>query len=124
MAFSYNPAAIISRDRVRLLIPDRVTPDHIFEDEEITAFLAMESDVWSATAAALETIASDQAMVLKVMKLLDISTDGAKVSDALLSRAQMLRERSVSEAPSFDWAEMVVDSFSARERLWAEALRS
>ena len=124
MAFSYNPAAIISRDRVRLLIPDRVTPDHIFEDEEITAFLAMESDVWSATAAALETIASDQAMVLKVMKLLDISTDGAKVSDALLARAQMLRERSVSEAPSFDWAEMVLDPFSARERLWAEALRS
>jgi len=124
MAFSYNPTAVTARDRVRLLIPDRVTPDHIYEDEELDALLDLEDDVWSAAAAALESMASDQAMVLKVMKLLDVSTDGARVSDALLARAEKLREHSAATVPSFDWAEMVVNDFSARERLWAEALRS
>lgn len=115
MVFSYDLTNDIGR--VRLLVPDRVTPEHVFEDEELTGFLTLEGDVRSAAAAALETIASDQAMTLKVMRLLDLQTDGAKVSDALLKRAAVLREQADADADSFDWAEMVVTDFALRERI-------
>ena len=116
---------ILSNDigRVRLLIPDRVTPGHVFEDEEITAYLAMEGSVKGATAQALETIAADQAMVLKVMRLLDLQTDGARVAEALLKRAQLLRAQDESETESWDWAEMALNDFSVRERLVNQAAR-
>ena len=79
---------------VRLLIPDRF-PDHfVYQDEELAAFLTMESgNVRLAAALALETIASDTAMVDKVITIMDLSTDGAKTSDALLKRAALLREQ-------------------------------
>ncbi len=123
MAFSYNLAALTNRDRVRLLIPDRVTPDHIFENEELDAFLAMEGSVKTATASALETIAADQALTLKVMRLLDVQTDGRAVAEALLQRAALLREQDANETPTWDVVEMVTNDFSARERLLAQARR-
>lgn len=86
--------------KVRLLIPDRgsALPDgtHYFfySDDEINAFLSIEGGaVRLAAALAIETIASDTAMVDKVIETLDLKTDGAKTSDALLKRAQMLRDQ-------------------------------
>ena len=122
MAYTYDLAT--QTGRMRLLIPDRVTPDHIFEDEELQVFLTMEGGVLDGAAAALESIASDQAMTLKVMRLLDIQTDGARVSEALLARAAKLRAQAEAQADGFDWAEMVTTDFAARERLIAETLRS
>ncbi len=126
MAFTF----VLSTDRgkVRLLIPDRVDIGHLFEDDEIDAFLAMETDVRRSTALALETIASDQAMVLKVMSLLDLTTDGAKVSDALLKRAAALRVQAeeaeaAEDGGAFDVIEMVPNMFAYRERIYNEALR-
>jgi len=124
MAFTY--VATTARGQVRLLIPDRTDSGHLFEDAEIDAFLSMEASVVKlAAAAALETIASDNAMVLKVIRLLDLTTDGAKTSDALLKRAGLLREQAAAEdyTGGIDWAEMVVDDFSLRQRLENEALR-
>ena len=79
--------------RVRLLIPDRSLDLFVFQDDEIEAFLEIEGGVKLATALALETIASDIAMVDKVIRIMDLSTDGAKTSDALLARAKLLREQ-------------------------------
>jgi len=112
--------------KVRLLIPDRNAADYVFEDTEITAFLTIEGDIRNATALGLETIASDTAMVLKVIRLLDLTTDGAKTSDALLARAKLLRAQADAEevTGAFDIAEMVVDTFTLRERIYREALRS
>lgn len=124
MAFTYDLATTIGQ--VRLLIPDRVDSGHIFEDAELTGFLAMEDNrVKRGAALALETIASDTAMVLKVMRLLDLTTDGARTSDALLKRAQVLRDQDMVEdvVGAFGYAEMVVNTFSERERLMAEAER-
>lgn len=123
MTFTYDPTNSIGQ--VRLLIPDRVTPGQLFEDADITAFLAMELNVVKRAAAlALETAASDNAMVLKVIKLLDLTTDGAKVSDALLKRAAVLREQSgYEEDTGFDIAEQVVDNFSERERIMKQWMR-
>ena len=106
MAFTY----VLSTDigKVRLLIPDRISSDFIFDDDEITAFLSVESSsVKRAAALALETIASDIAMVDKVIKLLDLQTDGAKTSDALLKRAATLRDQADNEdiTDHFDYIE-------------------
>ena len=114
--------------KVRLLIPDRQPEEFVFHDADILALLEIEDGVKRATALALETIASDNAMTLKVIRLLDLSTDGAKVSDALLKRAQGLRDQADAEDESgemgFDVAEMVYDDFSFREKISKEAERS
>lgn len=116
MAFTYDPTT--DRGRVRLLATDRDEATAIFADDEIDAFLAMESSsVRLAAAVALETIAADQALVLKVVKTLDLETDGAKVANTLMERARRLREAEERDpAGSFDIAEQVFDQFSQTER--------
>lgn len=125
MAFTYTLSTDIGK--IRLRIPDRVTPGHIFEDAELQAFLDYEGDVLSAAAGALETIASDQVLTLKVMTLLDVSTSGDRVAASLLARAKLLRAQADAAADAVDgfgWAEMVTTDFAARERLYNQALRT
>ena len=123
MAFTYNLAT--DAGKVRLMIPDNVVARYIFEDDEIDAFLTIEGGIKKATALGLETLASNEALVLKVIRLMDLTTDGAKLSDALLRRAAKLREQAEADdtGAAFDWAELVYDDFSARERIIDEALR-
>lgn len=113
--------------KVRLLIPDRDVTAPIFEDEEIQAFLSLEGDVRRAAALALETVAADEALTLRMTSVLGLSVNGVAAAQALLARAAELR-RQAEEAEArgealFDWAEMVIDPFSARERLSNEILR-
>ena len=126
MAFSFDLSSDLGK--VRLLIPDRQPDEYVFDDVDILALLEMEDGIKRTTALALETIASDQAMTLKVIRLLDLSTDGAKVSDALLKRAKSLRDQADVEDESgemgFDIAEMVYDDFSYREKIVKEFERS
>jgi hypothetical protein len=126
MAFTYDPTT--ERGQVRLLIPDRSEASFFFSDEEVDTFLAMEAGVRRATAMALETMASDQAMVLKVMRVLDLSTDGRAVSQALLERAGKLRSQAAEaeaaeDGGAFDIAEWGVTPFAEREIVWNDALR-
>lgn len=127
MTFTYSPSDAIGK--VRMLIPDRVEEHAVFSDEEIQAYLDMnDSDIRRATAQALETIASDEVMTLKVLTTLDISTNGASVSDALLRRAEGLRLQADDadageEGGSFDYAEMDVNVFTRRELLRNQTLR-
>lgn len=128
MAFTYVLSTSIGQ--VRLLIPDSNTLQYVFEDDEITAFLGMEGGtVKRAAALALETIASNETMVLKVIRLLDLSTDGAKTSDALLKRAALLRAQAAAESEdnidgsNIDIAEMVIDGWQAADFAINSALR-
>jgi len=98
----------------------------VLSDAALTAFLTLEANNDKLAAAlGLETIASDTAMVLKVIRILDLTTDGAKTSDALLARAKLLRAQAAAEDVdgAFNWAEMVVNDFSYREFLLKNALR-
>lgn len=126
MAFTYVLTENVGK--IRAMIPDNTLATYIFEDDELEAFYAIEGDsLKRATALALETIASNEAMVLKVIKTLDITTDGAKVSDALLKRADKLRDQADDEEAAagggFDVAELVYDDFTYRERLVKQAQR-
>ena len=120
MTFTYDTTTDIGK--VRMLIPDRDEGNAIFQDSEIQAYLDLnDSSVKRATAEALETIASDQALTLKVISTLDLSTNGASVSDALMRRAEKLRavaeDEDAGNGALFDYGEMVVNEFTKRERV-------
>jgi hypothetical protein len=127
MTFTYQPTTEIGK--VRMLIPDRVEENAVFSDEELQAYLNMnDSNMRRAAAEALETIASDEAMTLKVITTLDISTNGASTSDAILRRAALLRQQAEDadageEGGMFDYAEMAPNAFTRRERVWKQAQR-
>lgn len=86
--------------QVRLLIPDVDAANLLFSDDQITAFLAMETDnVRLAAAAALDVAASSEVMVSKVIRTQDLQTDGSKVSAELRARAATLREQAAERGP-------------------------
>lgn len=126
MAYTYDLSTDVGK--LRLLLPDSNAAAYVFEDADLEAFLSIEGDsLKRATALALETIASNEAMTLKVIRILDLQTDGAKTSDALLKRAGLLRSQAADEEAGdgmgWDVAEMVVDDFTWRERLLKQAQR-
>lgn len=123
--FTYDPST--SAGRVRLLATDTDSTNAIFTDDEITAFLALEDNsVKRAAATALDQIASSEALIQKRIKLLDLQTDGPAVAKALREHAAALRTQADDEETTgaFDYAEMVLDQFSARDRVWNQRLRS
>lgn len=115
--------------RVRLLIPDTQVDDAVFDDGEIETFLELEVGVKRAAALALETIATNEALVLKVLKRLDVQTDGAKLLEALLKRAAVLRaqadkaDEDADDWDGFEVIEMVTNAFTARENRWNDYQR-
>lgn len=123
MAFTYDVSS--DRGRVRMLITDRDEANAIFSDDEIDAFLAMESSsIRLAAAAALETIAASEALVQKRITILDLTTDGPAVAKALMDAAKALRDREKdNDGAAFDIAELVLDQFTYRDRLTNEFLR-
>ena len=116
--------------KVRLLIPDNQSSDFLFNDDEINAFLTLESsNIRRAAAMAVEAIARNEVLVLKVIKLLDLQTDGAAVARELRQQARDLREQAQmaegAEAGGlFDFAEWAVDGTQAQNILWNDALRT
>ena len=129
MSWTYNANLSTDRDKVRLLATDVDAANPIFTDAEVDAFMSLEgSNIKAAAALALETIARNQVLVLKVIRLLEIQTDGASVARELRMQADKLREQAdrdeaASDGGAFDWAEMVVDDFSLRNRFVSSALR-
>jgi len=115
---------------VRLRIFDRDITNPVFQDEDITSvYNTLERMSVKRTAAFfLETIATQEALILKVIKNLQLTTDGAKLADSLMKQAADLRsqadiEDSFSLDGAFDWAEQVFDVFSERELILKEILR-
>lgn len=94
MAIDYTS----DRGRVRLLISDINENSPVFTDPQIDAFLLLEGEnVKLAAAQALDTIASDEALTLKVIKDRDLSTDGAAVAKSLREHAAALRRRAADD---------------------------
>ena len=131
MTFAYDDTDLSSnRSRVRLLIQDTDPNSPIFQNGEIDAFLTIEGDnVKRAAALAYETIAGRQALVLKVIRTLDLTTNGKATAEGLLLSAKRWREQADTEEANdaggaFDIAEQVHDDFSYRQHLANEAARS
>lgn len=91
MAFTYDPAT--PAGQVRLLVNDVAAP-WVFQDDEITAVLTLESDnVKRAAAQLIDTNASNEALASKVLRTQDVQTDGARLADALRKHATALRDQ-------------------------------
>src|SRR4051812_30780156 len=86
-----------NEDLVRFLINDNHTDEtlNVFSGVEIAGFLQLEGgNVKRAAAQAIDVIADNEALTSKVIRTQGgISTDGAKVADALRKRATALREQ-------------------------------
>lgn len=88
------PPPTVEQDDVRLLIADTSAANRIFSTKQIAAFLRMNRDnVRRAAAQALDVMAANEAMVSKVIRTQDLSTDGAKVADSLRKQAAELRRQ-------------------------------
>ena len=103
MTNTYDPGTVIGK--VRMLCLDK-GPEWIYSDEEISAYLSLESDIRHAAALALEDIANNQALLNKVKKVGSIEmTSGVDIAKVLMARAESLRS-SVEDSSSFgvvDW---------------------
>jgi hypothetical protein len=114
---------------VRMIIQDVDPENALFSDAGITKLLNLNgSDVRLAAAAGLDIMASSQAMILKVIRTLDLTTDGAAVARALREHANQLRADAekadaADEGGLFDYAEIVTNAFTERERMRNQILR-
>lgn len=126
MSYSADPTTDIGK--LRLLCTDRRADNVIFQDEDYTALLTLEGNNLKRTAAlALETIATDQVLVLKVMTTLGLSTNGQAVANALLARAKVLRDTAAFDEDQlgggWDIAEFVLNNWQAEDRLINTAIQ-
>lgn len=103
--------------QLRLLIADVDETRYVFDDDQVNAFLAMNAgQVKLAAAAALDTIATDEALASKVIRTQDLQTDGAKLSDSLAKRAAALRQQHFDELEDGGFFEVIeYDSWSRPE---------
>jgi hypothetical protein len=123
LSFSYDPTTPLGQ--VRLLCGDTTAtaPGPLFQDEDLNALLTIEQGlVRYAAAQALELIAAREVLVQKHIKLSDLETDGPSQAKELRALAKALRD-SEEAMGAFDFAEMVQDPFSARERIYKQFLR-
>ena len=99
MAIDYTTDA----GRVRLLLNDIDETNLVFTDAEINAFLTLEGqNVKRAAAQAIDTHATNEVLVSKVLKSQDLSTDGAKVADAMRKHADRLRAQADADDDAAD----------------------
>lgn len=128
MSISFDPTTPIGQ--VRLLSADfDLEGGVIFNDESYSAFLNLNNQsIRLAAAQALDVVATNEVIVQKVIKILDLRTDGKSVQMALKQQADELRrqeyEGSGDMVGYFDYAEQVLDAFTARQRAVNEWLRT
>ena len=127
MPYTYDPST--PRGQVRLLAIDTVAAYAQFQDNEIDAFLTLTGGVvLLAAAQALDTLAANAALVQGRTRFAGIQLDGQVVAEALHTQAMELRRQCYegddgSGISPINWAEMVVDPFTYRDRLVNEMLR-
>jgi hypothetical protein len=122
MSFTTDTSTALGK--VRVLITDGDVAHPIFTDDQLQVFIDLEGeDIFLASALAIETIATSEALILKVIETLDVKTDGAKLAEALMKRAKSMRDRVNTESGSFAIAAMIDTPSAWRERIRKNAMR-
>lgn len=87
---------------VRLLINDLAADeaDRSFTDDDLQLFLDLEGDVKLAAAQVLDVIASNEALVSKRIRTLDLQVDGTAVAKSLREHASALRTQAADAIDS------------------------
>jgi len=114
--------------KVRLLIADLDDTEKVFNDFAIEAFIdmALDSNLKRAAAQALMSIAVNEVLVQKRIKILDLSTDGPAEAIQLRIMAKLLFQQADDEelTGAFDWAEQINNTWQYNELLYKDAIRS
>jgi len=121
MTWSYDPSTDIGK--VRLLVSDTDPSRRVMDDEDYQAFLDMAGgSVTLAAAKALETIAVNEVLCLRVVNLMGaIVTDAASAAKQLLAQAKTLRAESAELGDGgvgFLSIEMVNGPEMREEKFW------
>lgn len=103
MTWTYVTPFATTRDYVRYLIQDTDSTNQIFQDEELDGLLLNNgSDGRLAAAEALEALASKYARGAISYSVTGFSMNRTKIVDALLARAQRLRDDAAQVPFEFD----------------------
>lgn len=146
MSFTYNFTTAPLLSQVRMLVPDTDSTHVIFQDEEVNQAIFIESSqglyasgmadntgnsvqppiqVYSirrAAALLVDILAGSSARLAIIEQILDVKLNAAKAADALRAYAKSLRDTEMNSG-AFAIAEMTLDPFSARERVYKQILR-
>jgi hypothetical protein len=111
---------------VRLLTGDKAVDDYIFTDDEMESFLELSNgNVYCAAADALDAIAANAAYTLKVLTILDVTTNGQATAEAIRASAAALRAKADADAANTivcGVANVVTPQLPTHWRPWWEAL--
>lgn len=111
---------------VRLLTGDKAADDYIFTDDEMESFLELSNgNVYYAAADALDAIAANAAYTLKVLTILDVTTNGQATAEAIRASAAALRAKADADAANTivcGVANVVTTQLPTHWRPWWEAL--
>lgn len=125
MTWTYDPTTDLGK--CRLLCSDTDSTRQIMSDEDLAAFIVMAGHYMPAAAMALDSIAANEVLSLKVLNIMGMSTDGASVAKMLMARAQKIRDDymrySAANGPGFATAEMPDGTFSWDEKILKEYMR-
>jgi hypothetical protein len=127
--FPPNYATAIGQ--VRLLIPDveqlgdtanpTAEAEYIFDDHQIQAFVSLYSNnVKRAAAQAKLVLATSEALINKVIRTSDYTTDGAKLGAELRAQAKQLQEEADKDdlVDSYDQSFIVVPQTVKWDNSW------
>lgn len=110
---------------VRLLTGDKAVDDYIFTDDEMESFLELSNgNVYHAAADALDAIAANAAYTLKVLTILDVTTNGQATAEAIRASAVALRAKADADAANTivcGVANVVTPQLPTHWRPWWEA---
>ncbi len=144
MSFSYQFGANPAIDYVRLLIADTDPTKIIFQDAEITMATQLQACQFQSAqffsgamganlpaspvsylriaALLLDALASNQARLSGLVKILDVEMSTRDAAKALREQAQAYRDTD-DNAGAFMIIEQVNDTFSFRDRFWKQVQR-
>lgn len=119
------PDYTTSIGQVRLLIPDTEQLDnladpsasaaYIFSDPQVQAFLTLYSNnVKRAAAQAKLVLATSEALINKVIKTADYTTDGAKLGAELRAQAAALQAEADKDEAEDSYEEIALVSFTTK----------
>lgn len=127
----YPPDYATAIGQVRLLIPDteqlenpaapEAEAEYIFDDHQIQAFLSLYSNnVKRAAAQAKLVLATSEALINKVIRTADYTTDGAKLGAELRAQAKQLQEEADKDdlVDSYDSSFIVVPQTVKWDNTW------
>ena len=111
--------------QVRLLIPDveqlanladpTASPAYLFNDAQIQAFLALYgNNVKRAAAQAKLVLATSEALINKVIRTADYTTDGAKLGAELRAQAAELKAEADKDEAEDSYEEIAIVSFNTK----------